>query len=888
MALGLVRGVTPGRYSSADYRAHSAATENWGLLAMAIFWIGRWVGSRTWTAFNRSSIAHGLRSASRYLRRAHRASARPRKLERAGAGASVQWRPLSFPCRPVGRPMPATVAGWVLAALIVGPAVAEAQNATGKPNIWGHKVEGERLTLGLGGISDPDGEPFTNIHRAWYRVNASNVETRIRGAIGNWYEPVQADVGKRIKVEVSFRDAGGNRESVTSDLTTPIVARPRLTIHDLTVTEPSSGTRNADVRVSLDRASPAGRTIQLNFRYRSGTAVAKHAREATGTDPDYLDVAPLWSMGSNVVAFAPGETEATIPIGVYGGTSDRTVNLAEEEFYIELFNHQHRWVELANDEATITILSTAISPVPESARVTPSGESVILQFNQDMRGSGTYQATVVSAFSITVDDSDVDVTQVQKQPGVDNQLLITPVFGTIITQGQTVTVSYHRGTAGHNQIESTLRKAAQSFTNFSVTNNSTQTRGIDVSIAPKPLNQSRSEDPNSGVVTEGSPAEFTLTRNGDAESALTVDVSVTESGSMLSGTPPATVTFDAGSSTAELSVATEDDKVEEPASVVTATVSSGTGYTVDGRGSATVTVEDNDAGVDPLTAEFTGVPAGHDGSNAFTFRLAFSEDIRNSYKRLRDDLLSATAGTVTRASRVDGRRDLWEIQVDPAGNGSVTVTLSAGERCRTAPCTTDGRTLSQPLQATIGGPPGLSVADAEVEEAPGARLQFAITLARAAAATVTVQAATSDGTALAGEDYRAKSAVTKTFAPGETTKIVVVRVLDDSHDEGAETLTLTLSNPSGAYLADGEATGTITNQDPLPRALLARFGRTAAVHVVEQVEERVNAPRAPGFDGRVAGRAVNRDMGQDFARDFVQQLGGTRRSRPACRPPPAA
>jgi len=276
VALGLVGGVTPGRYSSADYRAHSAATENWGLLAMAIFWLGRWVGSRTCTAFNRSSIAHGLRSASRYLRRVHRASAGARNLERAGARASVQRRPLSFPCRPLGRATLATVAGWVLAALLVGPAVAEAQNATGKPNIWGHKVEGERLTLGLGGISDPDGEPFTNIHRAWYRVNASNVETRIRGAIGNWYEPVQADVGKRIKVEVSFRDAADNRETVTSDLTTPIIARPRVTIHDLTVTEPSSGTQDYEVRVSLDRASAARRTIQINFRYVEGTAVAKN------------------------------------------------------------------------------------------------------------------------------------------------------------------------------------------------------------------------------------------------------------------------------------------------------------------------------------------------------------------------------------------------------------------------------------------------------------------------------------------------------------------------------------------------------------------------------------------------------------------------------------
>ena len=66
-----------------------------------------------------------------------------------------------------------------------------------------------------------------------------------------------------------------------------------------------------------------------------------------------------------------------------------------------------------------------------------------------------------------------------------------------------------------------------------------------------------------------------------------------------------------------------------------------------------------------------------------------------------------------------------------------------------------------------------------------------------------------------------------------------VTVLDDAHDDGGETVTLTLSNPSGGRLTDGEATGTIKNRDPLPRALLARFGRTAAVHVVEHVEERV-------------------------------------------------
>ena len=61
-------------------------------------------------------------------------------------------------------------------------------------------------------------------------------------------------------------------------------------------------------------------------------------------------------------------------------------------------------------------------------------------------------------------------------------------------------------------------------------------------------------------------------------------------------------------------------------------------------------------------------------------------------------------------------------------------------------------------------------------------------------------------------------------------------------------MTLTLSNASGGRITDSEATGTIENRDP--RALLARFGRTAAVHVVEHVEERLQAPRAPGFRNR--------------------------------------
>ena len=113
-------------------------------------------------------------------------------------------------------------------------------------------------------------------------------------------------------------------------------------------------------------------------------------------------------------------------------------------------------------------------------------------------------------------------------------------------------------------------------------------------------------------------------------------------------------------------------------------------------------------------------------------------------------------------------------------------------------------------------------------------LAFKVTLSRAASGTVTVDYATADGTATAGADYTAASD-TLTFAAGETAKTVSVTVLDDSHNEGTETMTLTLSNASGARIADATATGTIENSDLMPAAWLARFGRTVAEQVVDAV-----------------------------------------------------
>ena len=123
-------------------------------------------------------------------------------------------------------------------------------------------------------------------------------------------------------------------------------------------------------------------------------------------------------------------------------------------------------------------------------------------------------------------------------------------------------------------------------------------------------------------------------------------------------------------------------------------------------------------------------------------------------------------------------------------------------------------------------------------------------------AKVTVQYETRDGTAtVADMDYVATRGEL-TFEPGETRKTVVVEVLADRHDEGEETMTLVLSSATGAAIARAEAVGTIRNNGPIPKAWIARFGRTVAEQVLEAVEGRMRAAPAPGAEVALAGERI--------------------------------
>ena len=260
---------------------------------------------------------------------------------------------------------------------------------------------------------------------------------------------------------------------------------------------------------------------------------------------------------------------------------------------------------------------------------------------------------------------------------------------------------------------------------------------------------------------------------------------------------------------------------------------------------------------DRLTARLTGLPDGHDGEPVEA-QLGFSHEPAVSLEDVRDTLFEVTGGRITGAQRrTPGSSLRWNLVVQPAGAGELTLTLPATEDCAAprAVCTPDGRRLARELSVTIPGPTAFSVSDAQVEEAPGAVLTFEVSLNRPARAEARVDVATRDGTATAGSDYTAV-AQTLVFAPGETLKTVEVAVLDDAHDEGDETMALLLSNAQGALIDDGEGTGTISNTDAIPKAWLARFGRTVTSQVLDAVEQRLTAPRQAGGRLTVGGQAL--------------------------------
>ena len=301
----------------------------------------------------------------------------------------------------------------------------------------------------------------------------------------------------------------------------------------------------------------------------------------------------------------------------------------------------------------------------------------------------------------------------------------------------------------------------------------------------------------------------------------------------------------------------------------------------------------------------------------FTVNLESSEYVVGSLAEMRGHIVSITGGRIASLKRIRKVRfysplhrriraatRTWQVTIEPTGTDDVTLEVTGGIECDQdgALCSYLGEMLAETISITIpaamnahtappdcpkgGWPLTVCVTDATVAE--GGQLEFKIVLNRKVKRDATefvpepvrrfevwfdVETLDGDGAvgralgASTGGDYRRIPKTTLYIAQGESERTVRVETFSDSVSDGGETVKLKVSNARWVnfYNYSGratfhrlritrpEGTGTITNSGPMPRAWLARFGRTAAEHVVDGIRGRIEAPRAAGASGSLAG-----------------------------------
>lgn len=115
----------------------------------------------------------------------------------------------------------------------------------------------------------------------------------------------------------------------------------------------------------------------------------------------------------------------------------------------------------------------------------------------------------------------------------------------------------------------------------------------------------------------------------------------------------------------------------------------------------------------------------------------------------------------------------------------------------------------------------VSVNDVSVSEGDSGTITatFTVTVSTSAHGGVTFDIATADNSAtVADNDYVAKSLTGQTIPAGQQTYAFTVLVNGDTALELDETFFVNVTNVAGATLADGQAIGTITNDDAAPAA----------------------------------------------------------------------
>ena len=140
------------------------------------------------------------------------------------------------------------------------------QAATGLPTITGTPQAGETLSADTSGIGDANGLTNVQFTYEWIR-NDGNTDTNIVGATAQTHTLTQDDVGKAIKVQVSFTDDDGYSESVTSAATAAVTANAVETLWSAEMTVADYGSSSLGAYLDDTLFANVTGSIQLQIKW---------------------------------------------------------------------------------------------------------------------------------------------------------------------------------------------------------------------------------------------------------------------------------------------------------------------------------------------------------------------------------------------------------------------------------------------------------------------------------------------------------------------------------------------------------------------------------------------------------------------------------------------
>ena len=312
-------------------------------------------------------------------------------------------------------------------------------------------------------------------------------------------------------------------------------------------------------------------------------------------------------------------------------------------------------------------------------------------------------------------------------------------------------------------------------------------------------------------VAEGGAAVFTVTLVPASNHVVTVTYSTVDGTAVADAdfTPTSgTLTFNPNQTTKTIRVPILRDTVHEPSETFTVELDDPTGTTLaDSTGLGTIAA---DATPGLSIADAEPVAEGRDAVFRVTLRPATNHVVSVTYTTMDGTAVADADYTpVTGTLRFEPRETTKTIRVpvllDTMTEQSETFTVELSNP--------GGSTLADPIGVgTIRADPapGLRIGDA-TPVAEGDEAVFTVMLTPSNEQVVTVDYTTTDGTAVADEDYSATSGTLR-FAPGDTSKTIRVPVLEDATAEPVETFTVVLGNPAGTNVVHDTGVGTITDE----------------------------------------------------------------------------